>query len=92
VQYVHPPMPRPALDDFAGYLKWRRTPLPPKRATGVMVLAIKRTGCLGFARRCYPGILRRSAGSRGRCPLSTLPGGGRPPLTRAPNWRTARRR
>jgi hypothetical protein len=40
-QYVHPPMPRPASDDFAGYLKWRRTPLPPKLATGVMVLAIK---------------------------------------------------
>jgi hypothetical protein len=41
-EYTHPPAKRPPPEaDFKVYWAWRNTPLPPRRATGVLTLTMQ---------------------------------------------------
>jgi hypothetical protein len=47
-EYVRPPTPRPPSNaPFEVYWKWRQTPLPPRRPTGSLTLAMKNVRDVG---------------------------------------------
>src|SRR6266446_7837506 len=47
-EFTHPPAKRPPPDaDYKVYWAWRKTPLPPRRASGALTLSMKDVSDVG---------------------------------------------